>query len=71
MKKQKFNLADMPGRLSRDEMKKITGGTCNPGQWYNKPCYAFTECGGLECSGILYCYHANGNPYTLGVCLFR
>ena len=67
--KTKLDLAGR--RLGRDEMKNIKGGSCNPAPYYNKPCYGFTECGGTECSTTLYCYHANGNPYTLGVCLFR
>jgi len=71
MKNQKMNLEGSARKLSRNEMKNITGGYCNPGPYYNKPCYGISECGGTDCATTLYCYHADGNPYTLGVCLFR
>jgi hypothetical protein len=70
MKNRPVNPLTLGSKLSRAEMKKITAGTCNAGQYYDKPCYGISECGGADCAGTLYCYHANGNPYTLGVCLF-
>jgi len=70
MKKSKMSLANMPGKLSREDMKKLMGGFCNPGPYYNHPCTTDFNCGGADCATTLYCYHANPKSST-GVCLFR
>jgi hypothetical protein len=55
--------------LTRQELRKINGGYCNPGPYYNQPCTNQYQCGGPSCYTTLYCYIAP--KASVGVCLFR
>ncbi len=67
MQTQKMSLANIKGKLSRDEMKKIMAGSGNlPGEglscdgpYGNSFCRSFSAC--LDCS--------NNSGYGVGVCV--
>ena len=69
MQKLKMSLTSMKGQLTRDEMKKIVAGSCNPTQWYDHPCQSNNDCGYPDCSQTLYCYIPPDSGS--GTCLFR
>lgn len=48
MKIKKISLANIKGKLGRDEMKKINGGACMPA---GGPCGSAPCCFGSACSG--------------------
>jgi hypothetical protein len=55
-------------KLSKKQMRKLVGGLCNPGPYYNRPCTNNLQCGGPSCAGTLYCYIPKGS--ASGTCLF-
>lgn len=55
--------------LSKTQMRRITGGMCNPGSFYGRPCTNNLQCGGPSCANVLYCYIPPKS--SSGTCLFR